>query len=84
MVMHMDIGYKLGSILVLPMIPDGDLAELGKVSTPFAVDTADISIGVKEQLGGHGKLLKSAHRVDAKTFNRLLFGDRPDYTILLD
>lgn len=74
----------IGSLLVMPMLSEGDLGALLDASEPWSVDTPDLSIGVREMFGADGTLLTACRRVRAAEFNRLLFGPRADSTILVN
>ncbi len=82
--MQANSNYKLSSLLIMPMLPEKDLSGFRAVSSAFQVETEDISIGVKELFGDQGGLLTVSQRIGAKDVNRLLFGERQDYTLLLE
>ena len=70
--------------MIMPMLSDVDLEPLLAVSEPYKIETADISIGVKEMFMEGGNLLTACRRISSEKWNCLLFGDRDDYAIILN
>ena len=80
--------YLLGSILIMPMLTDGSnqgsLSKLRSVSAEKTIATADLSIGVRELFGQKNGLLDECREVKAADFNRMLFGDRKSFDLMVE